>query len=176
MRTLIERIDLTPGAKRGEVNAVLYGEFGRILEWIEQRRLAENAESPGASASGLCGMSVSVVAGATLQRMLVEPVIDPLFQTGTQATLPISDAPETTGDNDDWRNYGNDAGGSRFSPLAQITPDNVDKLEVAWTYRFGPAPQGAPEKLQVTPIKVGDSLYACTAYNDIVSLDAETGR
>ncbi|WP_235209841.1 hypothetical protein [Sphingobium sp. Ant17] len=64
LRALIERIDLTPGAKRGEVNAMLYGEFGRILEWIEQRRVAENAQSPGALASGLCGMSVSVVAGA----------------------------------------------------------------------------------------------------------------
>jgi hypothetical protein len=29
---LIDRIDPTPGAKRGEVNAMLYGEFGRILE------------------------------------------------------------------------------------------------------------------------------------------------
>ena len=63
LRALIERIELTPGAKRGEVNAMLYGEFGRILEWIEQRRLAENAQSPDAFASGLCGMSVSVVAG-----------------------------------------------------------------------------------------------------------------
>ena len=58
------QIDLTPGAKRGEVNAMLYGEFGRILEWIEQRRLAENAQSPDAKAPGLCAFSVSVVAGA----------------------------------------------------------------------------------------------------------------
>ncbi|MBZ9650389.1 hypothetical protein K9B33_22975, partial [Sphingobium sp. 3R8] len=68
LRALIERIELTPGAKRGEVNAMLYGEFGRILEWIEQRRLAENAQSPGAFASGLCEMSVSVVAGGRSNR------------------------------------------------------------------------------------------------------------
>ncbi|MDR7156901.1 hypothetical protein J2W40_003747 [Sphingobium xenophagum] len=36
---------------------MLYGEFGRILEWIEQRRLAENTQSPGAFASGLCGIT-----------------------------------------------------------------------------------------------------------------------
>ena len=63
LRSLIERIRVPPGAKRGEAHAMLYGEFGRILERIEQRRLAENAQSPGALASGLCGMSVSVVAG-----------------------------------------------------------------------------------------------------------------
>lgn len=46
------------GAKRGKVNAMLYGEFGRIVERIEQRRLAENAQTPGAFASRVCGMSV----------------------------------------------------------------------------------------------------------------------
>jgi quinoprotein glucose dehydrogenase len=28
----------------------------------------------------------------------------------------------------DWPAYGHDAGGGRFSPLTQITPDNVSKL------------------------------------------------
>ena len=32
----------------------------------------------------------------------------------------------------DWVSYGHDAGGGRFSPLTQITPDNVSQLEVAW--------------------------------------------
>ncbi|MEE4455251.1 hypothetical protein [Novosphingobium resinovorum] len=31
LRALIERIVLTPGAKRGEVNAMLHGEFGTNL-------------------------------------------------------------------------------------------------------------------------------------------------
>ena len=37
----------------------------------------------------------------------------------------------------DWDHYGADAGGSRFSALTQITPDNVDQLEIAWHYRTG---------------------------------------
>ena len=37
----------------------------------------------------------------------------------------------------DWPTYGNDAGGTRYSPAAQIDRGNVDKLKVAWTYRTG---------------------------------------
>ena len=37
----------------------------------------------------------------------------------------------------DWPAYGRDAGGSRFSPLAQINRGNVAQLKTAWTYRTG---------------------------------------
>ena len=37
----------------------------------------------------------------------------------------------------EWNAYGRDALGSRFSPLTQITRDNVGRLAVAWTYRTG---------------------------------------
>ncbi len=43
----------------------------------------------------------------------------------------------------DWPAYGRDPGGSRYSPLAQITRDNVTQLKVAWTYRTGEAPEKA---------------------------------
>lgn len=39
----------------------------------------------------------------------------------------------------EWPTYGHDAGGMRFSPVAQITPENVARLEVAWTYNMRPA-------------------------------------
>ena len=68
LRALIERIVLTPGAKRGEVNAMLHGEFGTILEWLEQRKSAQNDTTPGANAPGVAGMSVSVVAGGRSNR------------------------------------------------------------------------------------------------------------
>ncbi len=64
LRALIERVVLTPGAKRGEVNAMLHGEFGTILKWLESRESGKNDITPGASAPGVSGMSVSVVAGA----------------------------------------------------------------------------------------------------------------
>jgi quinoprotein glucose dehydrogenase len=76
----------------------------------------------------------------------------------------------------DWLYYGNDPGGSRFSPLAQLTPKNVDGLKLAWTYRTGAPKARVLASLQVTPLKVDDTVYLCTGVNDIVALDAETGH
>jgi quinoprotein glucose dehydrogenase len=39
----------------------------------------------------------------------------------------------------EWTTYGHDAGGQRFSPLKALTPENVAKLKVAWTYHMRPA-------------------------------------
>ncbi|OWJ80146.1 membrane-bound PQQ-dependent dehydrogenase, glucose/quinate/shikimate family [Haematobacter genomosp. 1] len=85
----------------------------------------------------------------------------------------VPDTPEG-----EWHHYGNDQHGTRFSPLEQITPENVRDLQVAWTYRTGdyPPPEGPVRRLQATPLKIGRSLYLCTARNDIVSLDEETGQ
>ena len=37
----------------------------------------------------------------------------------------------------DWPVTEGAAGGGRYSPLADITRENVSKLRVAWTYRHG---------------------------------------
>jgi quinate dehydrogenase (quinone) len=74
----------------------------------------------------------------------------------------------------EWRHYGATAGGTHFAPLSQVTPANVNRLQVAWTFRTGEI-NDAPD-LQATPIQIGDSLYLCTAHNRIFALDAETGR
>ena len=39
----------------------------------------------------------------------------------------------------EWPTYGHDPGGMRFSPLTQLTPANVDQLQVAWAYHMKPA-------------------------------------
>jgi len=38
----------------------------------------------------------------------------------------------------EWPTYGHDPGGMRFSPLTQLTPENVAKLKVAWVYHMRP--------------------------------------
>ena len=57
IRALIERITLTPGARRGEIAATLHGELGTILEWTAR---TGQTNKPGTWAPGV---SVSVVAG-----------------------------------------------------------------------------------------------------------------
>ncbi|WP_374414361.1 membrane-bound PQQ-dependent dehydrogenase, glucose/quinate/shikimate family [Novosphingobium colocasiae] len=79
----------------------------------------------------------------------------------------------------EWQVWGNDAGGGRFAPPAQITPANVGNLAVAWTYETGAAPRpgGAPAlAFEVTPLKIGDVLYGCTPHNVLYALDAATGK
>src|SRR5215470_3237386 len=36
-----------------------------------------------------------------------------------------------------WPVYGRDAGGARYSPLAVINRENINRLKIAWTYRTG---------------------------------------
>ena len=79
----------------------------------------------------------------------------------------------------DWFAYAGDWRGNRWSPLAQITPANVDNLKVAWTYHTGDMrrPTDPVETTyELTPIKIGDTLYACTPHNLVIALDAETGK
>lgn len=98
-----------------------------------------------------------------------------------------------------WTHWGGAEGGLRYSPLTQITPDNVNELRVAWQYRLGaagdaaesPTPDGearrmlaegmAPEgvkypALEATPILAEGRLYLCSNRNRIVALEPETGR
>lgn len=93
---------------------------------------------------------------------------------GTDTThLASGPADPTQGD---WANYGNGPGGNRYSPLAQITPANVGALTPAWSFSLGKEPNGERAPFEATPLKVGDTLFFCTGYNDIVAIDAETGQ
>src|SRR5512135_1820594 len=80
----------------------------------------------------------------------------------------------------DWTAYGGDGHGQRHAPVAQITPQNVDKLELAWSFRTGELGQGfirAPDALtfEATPLLIGDTLYFDTATGKAFALDATTG-
>jgi quinoprotein glucose dehydrogenase len=70
-----------------------------------------------------------------------------------------------------WPRSQGDNGARRYSALKQINRDNVNRLEVAWTFRSG---DGAAN-VQCTPIIVDGILYAPTPGRAIVALDAATG-
>ncbi len=77
-----------------------------------------------------------------------------------------------------WYAYGRTNMGQRYSPLDQITPQNVGQLEEAWQYRTGDmkGPDDIGETTyEATPLKVGDTLYLCTPHNWLVALDADHG-
>ena len=78
----------------------------------------------------------------------------------------------------DWPAYGGTHGGDRHSPLAQITPDNVAQLEVAWTYNTGDFYRDGDfaTSFQNTPTLVDGTLYVCSPRNRLIALDPETGE
>ena len=76
----------------------------------------------------------------------------------------------------EWIAYGRDASGNRFSPLSQITRENVNGLDVAWTYRTGDTTHTRqPAKFEATPLMVDGTLYLSTPFARVIALDARTG-
>ncbi len=77
----------------------------------------------------------------------------------------------------EWRYIGGDAQHTRFSPLDQITADNVATLEVAWTWRgdnFGPT---ADPIFRSTPLYVNGMLYTVAGERrTVAAIDPETGE
>jgi quinoprotein glucose dehydrogenase len=79
--------------------------------------------------------------------------------------------------NGQWRTYGGEEGSTRYSPLDQVTRDNVKDLKVAWTWKsdnFGPSPEF---KSETTPIMVNGVLYfTAGTRRAVVAADAGTGE
>lgn len=79
-----------------------------------------------------------------------------------------------------WTAYGRDVLGTRYLPASEITRENVNRLEPAWTYRTGEAdPRFAtkkPASFQATPLVVDGTMFVGTPLGRVVALDPATGR
>ncbi len=104
---------------------------------------------------------------AALLAVQFERVQSPSIAAGTQ-----SEVSETV----DWADYGANVQGTRHSELAQLTPANVSGLKEVWRYSLNEVNTVGKGGLQVTPLQVRDTLYLCSSFNDIVALDAESGK
>ena len=83
-----------------------------------------------------------------------------------QAPRPATDWPVT--------NYSDTA--NRYSPLDQITAQNVTTLERAWSIHLKPAAfTGRLREDQAIPLVVGNTMYVASPYGAILALDATTG-
>jgi quinoprotein glucose dehydrogenase len=79
----------------------------------------------------------------------------------------------------DWIDYGGSPLAQRYAPLTQITPDNANRLKVAWTFQTGdkPGPDDPTETTdENTPLKVGDTIFLCTPHSKVIALDATSGK
>jgi quinoprotein glucose dehydrogenase len=79
----------------------------------------------------------------------------------------------------EWRVYGHDPGGMRFSPLNQITRANVRRLQRAWTYEVSRGARDHSVEIQpfeTTPLMVDGVLYFTTPASSTIAVDGETGK
>ena len=95
------------------------------------------------------------------------------FFIGILALLVIASALQTNyaSDDVDWVEYLGGADRNHYSTLTQINPENVNKLQVAWSYSTPDSGQ-----MQVNPIIVGGVLYGVTASVQAFALDAINGK
>jgi quinoprotein glucose dehydrogenase len=99
--------------------------------------------------------------GRRLRHVLVSRLLA-LFAL-TAAWLPLSAA--------DWPEYLGGPERAHFSPLRQITRENVSRLQPAWEFHTGDLGE-----VQCNPLIVGGVLYGVTAANAVFALNAATGE
>jgi len=128
------------------------------------------------SGTAIYAVVTAFLVTGVLLRWLAPPAvpIDPLYQGGIEqkdvsgATLKLVSGAALS--NGDWREYGGDSGGTHFSPLQQLTPNNVGKLTLVWSRRLTP-----DFAFETTPLKLDRRLYVCLSQRGVMALDAESG-
>ena len=109
-------------------------ELTRILDYLVKHFGPQNAvgQPAGTAVSAPAEPPTSGTgdAGAPHPESEIPPDRKPRAASAPSRPIPTAN---------EWPTYGHDPGGQRFSPLTQITPANVGRLEVAWTYHMRPA-------------------------------------
>ncbi|HEY9219099.1 MAG TPA: PQQ-dependent dehydrogenase, methanol/ethanol family, partial [Phenylobacterium sp.] len=72
--------------------------------------------------------------------------------------------------NGEWLSYGKGYSEQRFSPLTQISAENVGQLGLAWSAQFD-----TDRGQEATPLMVDGVLYTTTAWSKVYAFDAKTG-
>ncbi len=151
----------------GPLAVLLYTFTPWVRTHLGLRRAANGADVPNGKGRGRALVAV----GAGLLALLI---LGFWMRSGQDPTQPAG-AGETQAATM-WADYAGNKAGTRFSPASQITPANVSGLKVAWTYRTGDLPSGAPQMFEATPLQIGDTLYLCTPHDIVIALDADSGK
>ena len=149
-------------------------------ETIKRMRTCEPQAEPLPKATRQPGQAVSRADHRTVPYAGTRSARLRLWVTGCQAVLLLQCAGALRAQ--EWRYYGGDQGGRRYSELRQITRENVGGLKRQWTYHTGEVDRGgnatdrhSVAPFEATPIIVDGLLYFSTPSNRVIALDAETG-
>ena len=117
----------------------------------------------------LLAVSLGLVIGGCQSKAPV-PVAAPVARP-TPGAIDAARLAQAANEPDQWLATGRDAGGTYFSPLADINVENVAKLGFAWEYKLG-----TRRGLEATPVVVDGVLYTSGVFGRVYALDAATGK
>ncbi len=107
--------------------------------------------------------------------------------TAAIAGLPLAARAQYGATDGEWRHYGGDNGGTKYSPLDQIDAANFDELRIAWRWASADGAldlEALREQrqrvsirgFQATPLMIDGVLYLSTAMYQVAAIDAGTGE
>jgi alcohol dehydrogenase (cytochrome c) len=97
-----------------------------------------------------------------------------LAAVGAGAQVSVDRITKSAAEPGNWLTYSGNYNGNRYSTLTQITPDNVKNLELQWVLQV--QQRGNSDKWEASPLVVDGVLYTVRPPNDVVAVDAVTGR
>ena len=107
----------------------------------------------------------------TMRRIGLALLLGALAPGAASAQVPFERLRDAAQAPADWLTYSGTYFSQRYSDLDEVTPANVEDLQLQWVYQtpvFGP--------WQATPLVVDGVMYLTQRPNDVVALDARTGR
>ena len=114
---------------------------------------------------------MAMTSGTTTRRLLSILMLLALAARGASGQVSDERLRQAGDEPQNWLTYSGGYASQRYSPLDQVSPANVANLQQQWVYQnqvFGP--------WQATPLVVDGVMYVTQRPNDVVALDARTGR
>ena len=143
---------------------------------VEQDSTAPSAPSTSDSADTAAPSTPPALADATPKPDRYPGVADPTFNTTPRQRTNIPMMPKTA----TWDSFHGQLNAQKYSPLTEITTDNVKDLKKVWDMHTGDVSDGSggtPATVwSATPVFANDTLYIGTPFYRILALDPATGK
>lgn len=158
----------TGGALNSGQNAGTAGETTTTEEAATEAASEAEAPSNGSDTNGDEGSNSSASSTSAANNSGQAPA------PRERRDIPLVPAQST------WDGFHGQLNAQKYSPLDQITADNVGDLEKVWEYHTGDVSDGSGDLpttvWSATPIYANDTLYIGTPFYRVIALDPATGE
>jgi PQQ-dependent dehydrogenase (methanol/ethanol family) len=107
----------------------------------------------------------------TFLRYCLLTILTSTLLSAQATTNPLINKQSITNPEGQWLSYGRDYQEQRYSPLSDINRDNINQLDLAWSFKFSTA-----RGMEATPLMHNGIIYISTGWSHVHALDARTGE